>query len=262
MANLAPEIKPKVNVELVNNSNIISFEVLKEMKNRNETKPKKKTNKVAGVSSEVYAFKTKEEIAAMIDVFNKHIDEATNDNQRQIAWRNKMLFVIGINVGIRASDLQELRWSFFFNDDGSRKEYYKIQPKKTKKTGKFVTLYFNDAVWTIIDAYLAEYSYNSLNDYLFPSRKGDSCITVNRLRKIIKFTAEEAGISQNIGSHSLRKSFGFWVWHEAKDKEKALVVLSSIFNHSSVATTRKYIGLLNDEIEETFGSLNLGIDFI
>ncbi|MCM1231329.1 MAG: hypothetical protein NC489_14505 [Ruminococcus flavefaciens] len=70
-------------------------------------------NKIAGKSSEVYAFRTKEEISAMINVLNKHIENATNDNQRQIAVQNKMLFLIGINVGIRASDLHDLQWNIF-----------------------------------------------------------------------------------------------------------------------------------------------------
>lgn len=243
-----------------NKSNVVPFAIVDN--DNNVVEDVKEPHPLTGKSCEVYAFRTNEEIAAMITVFDKHIDEAENDNQRQIAYRNKMLFVIGINVGIRASDLRELRWSFFFNNDGSRKAYYKIQPKKTRKQKKFVTMYFNSAVWAVIDAYLEEYPFDSINDYLFASRKGEDPINVHSLRRIIKQAAEEAGIHQNIGSHSLRKTFGYWVWHEADDKEKALVVLSHIFNHSSVSVTRIYIGLMNDEIEDTFNSLNLGIDMI
>jgi integrase len=254
MSNLAVQLNMK------NESNVIPFIVVD---NDNiVVEDVKEQHPLAGKSCEVYAFRTMEEIAAMIAVFDKHIDEAENDNQRQIAYRNKMLFVIGINVGVRASDLRELRWSFFFNEDGSRKDFYKIQPKKTRKQKKFVTLYFNNAVWAIIDAYLEEYPFNSINDYLFASRKGDKPICVDSLCRIIKDTACEAGINQNIGSHSLRKTFGFWIWHESNDKNKALVILCNIFNHSSVQVTMKYIGLMNVEIEDTFNNLNLGIDLI
>lgn len=252
MSNLAVAPVPVVNV--------ISFDEFKDAKGQGTEKPKRITNKVAGVSSEVYAFKTVEEISAMIKVFDKHIEEAANDDQRRIAWRNKMLFVVGINVGIRGSDLATLRWNFFYNEDGSKKKYYKIQPKKTRKLKKFVTLYFNDAVWSIIESYLALYPYENLNNYLFASRKGDDPITVDGIRKIIKNTAKEAGVNQNIGSHSLRKTFAFHVWHEAEDKEKALVILSYIMNHSSVATTRKYIGIMDEEAEDMFNGLNLGFD--
>ena len=80
--------------------------------------------------------------------------------------------------------------------------------------------------------------------------------------RIISDTAIEAGIEQNIGSHSLRKTFGFWRWHEAEDKDKALVILSKLFNHSSVSMTRKYIGILDEEIEDMFNSVELGFGCI
>lgn len=241
-------------------ANVVSFESIK--KQNNNVDDVKKKSSLAGKSCEVYAFRTKEEIAAMIDVFDKHIENAENDNQRQIAYRNKMLFVIGINVGIRAGDLRTLRWNFFFNENGSRKDSYKIQPEKTRKHKKFVTMHFNKAVEAIIDNYIAEYPIENLNDYLFASRVGEEPICVRSLGRIIKDAAKEAGITQNIASHSLRKSFAFWIWHEAEDKNRALVVLQNIFNHSSTQVTMKYIGLMDDEISDTFNSLNLGLDLI
>jgi integrase len=222
-------------------------------------------NKVVGKDSEVYAFRTKEEIAAMLEVFDKHIEEAANDNQRQIACRNKLLFLIGMNVGIRASDLRTLKWCFFFdknNDVLEFKNFYTLQPMKQRKQKKFVKLFFNQTVKTVINSYISEYPIDDLNDYLFASRKGDEPIKVNRLWEIIKNTAIEAGIKQNIGSHSLRKTFGFWVWHEAEDKNKALVVLQQCFNHSSTQVTMKYIGLMDDEIEDMYNSIELGLDFL
>lgn len=213
-------------------------------------------------SSEVYAFRTKEEISAMLSVFNRHIANATNESQRQIAERNKLLFVIGINIGIRASDLRTLRWSFFFDktSDGiSFKEFYTIQPKKQRKQHKYVKLFFNNAVKAAVEDYVGKYSVDT-DDYLFPSRKGDAPIVEASLWRIIKDAAIEAGIKQNIGSHSLRKTFGFWCWHEAEDKNKALIVLQQIFNHSSSQVTLRYIGILDDEVEEMFNSICLGVN--
>lgn len=230
--------------------------------NKDGSVDKRHPNKVAGVSSEVYPFTSDEEIKAMIDVFNKHIDEAINDNQRQIACRNKMLFLIGINLGVRASDLCGLQYNFFINDDGSFKEYYSLQPKKTRKTKKFVKLYFNETVRKAIADYVSVYPIQDVNEYLFKSRKGNSHITEIALGKIIKDTAKEVGIERNICSHSLRKTFGYHVWHNAEDKEKSLIILQTIFNHSSPMMTKKYIGLMDDEVSDVFNDLNLGLDFI
>lgn len=252
---------------------VIPFEVIKKNDKKKEVKynkdgsvNKSKCNKVAGKDSEVYAFRTKEEISAMINVLDKHIEEAENSSQRQIACRNKLLFIIGVNVGIRGSDLRTLKWSFFFdknkNGELEFKDFYVLQPMKQRKQKKFVKLFFNQAVKTSINNYVADYPVENLDDYLFSSRKGDEPINVKSLWRIIKETAIEADIKQNIGSHSLRKTFGFWCWHEAEDKNKALVILQMIFNHSTTQVTAKYIGIMDDEIEDMFNSIELGLNMI
>lgn len=230
--------------------------------NKDGTIDKRQSNAVSGKSVEVYPFTTEEEIKAMINVFDNRIENADTDSHRQIAARDKMLFVVGINLGIRASDLCELKYSFFINEDGTFKEYYSLQPKKTKKHKKFVKLYFNQAVKKAITSYMEEYSIEDINEYLFKSREGDGHITEKPLGRIIKNTAKEAGIKQNINSHSLRKTFGRFIWHNATDKNKALVTLQTIFNHSSPAVTSKYIGLTDDEVSEVFNSLDLGLEYL
>lgn len=230
--------------------------------NKDGSVDKRRSNKVAGESSEVYPFTSEEEIKAMVNVFDKHIEEATNENKRMIAARNKMLFLVGINLGIRASDLCCLRYSFFYNNNGEFKDSYSLQPKKTKKTKKYVKLYFNEVVKKAIENYVSDYPIQDMNEYLFKSRKGDSHITEISLGRIIKDAAKEVGIERNICSHSLRKTFGRFVYHNAIDKSNALVVLQTIFNHSSPAVTSKYIGLTDDEVSDVFNELNLGIDFI
>lgn len=241
---------------------VIDFPMVKDVKyNKDGSINKSHCNKIAGVSSEVYAFTSEEEIKAIIDVFNKRIEEAPDDNKRQISCRNKALFLIGINIGLRASDLCGLKYSFFMNEDGSFKEHYSIKPKKTRKTNKFVKLYFNQTVKKAITNYINEYPVEDLDEYLFKSRKGGA-ITEKALWKIIVDVANDAGLDGNYGSHSLRKTFGRFIYHNSMDKNNALVILQTIFNHSSPTITSKYIGLTDDEVGSVFNSLNLGLDFI
>ena len=94
-----------MNTKPKEDNNIIELKVIdgsikkKEIKyNKDGTIRKVSKNKVAGESSEVYAFRTQEEINNMIKHFNKQINNANNNEQKQIAYRNKMLFVIGINL--------------------------------------------------------------------------------------------------------------------------------------------------------------------
>lgn len=262
MSNVAFDIIDNKNE---NNAVIYDF-VSRKPINGNPVKDDGTYDNRAGKKCEVYAFRTDEEIKAMIDVYNKHIEEADTNGKRKICCRNKMLFVIGINIGVRASDLRLLTWDFFFekNIDGSLqfRKSYNLRPKKTQKTGKYVNLYFNDAVKKVISWYIEQYPIENINDYIFKSRVGDGPITVNAMWRVIKDAAKEAGIKQNIGSHSMRKAWSRRLYDNAKDKSQAVVLLQTILNHSSASVTLKYIGILNDEIEEAFDGMNLGFDFI
>ena len=218
-------------------------------------------NKVAGVSSEVYPYQ-ENEIESLLKLFNERIENASDNNKKQIASRNKLLFLIGINISLRISDLITLKWNFFLKDDMTFRDFYKIQPKKTRKTGKFVTLYFNETVKRAVIEYIKQYPIKDMDDFIFKSRKGDGAISERGVWKIIVDASSECNINKNVGTHSLRKTFGYHVWHNAEDKEKALVMLMAIFNHSSIAMTKKYIGIMDEEIEDVFNSLNLGLDFL
>lgn len=230
--------------------------------NKDGSIDKRHTNKVTGVSSEVYPLTTKEEVKAVIDVFDKRIKNATNDNQRQIACRNKMLFLIGINVGLRASDLLTLRYEFFYNKDMTFKDFYVLQPKKTRKTGKFVKIFFNQTVKKAITDYVEQYPIQDMNEYLFKSRKGDGALSERGLWKIIVDAVADAKIDKNVGSHTLRKTWAYTIWHNAEDKSRALVMLQQCLNHSDSITTMRYIGIMDEEKKEMYESIDLGLEYI
>ena len=229
--------------------------------NKDGSVDKRHSNRVAGVSSTVYPFNV-EEVKSIITVLNKRIDEAANSNQRQIASRNKMLFLIGVNVGLRASDLMQLRWSYFYKDDMTFKKSYVLQPKKQKKTGKFVEIFFNKTVKKAVENYVSEYPVEDLNGYLFKSRKGDNPITERGLWKIIVDVAMDAGIEKNVGSHSLRKTWARTIYDRAEDKSDALVMLQECLRHSDSLTTLRYISIMDEEKKDMYESIELGLDMI
>ena len=229
--------------------------------NKDGTIDKRHSNRMAGVSSTVYPFSL-EEIKAVISVLNNRINEAANENQRQIAYRNKMLFLIGINVGLRASDLIQLRWSYFYKDNMMFKDFYELQPKKTRKTGKFVKIFFNKSVKKAVENYVSEYPIENLDNYLFKSRKGDNPITERGLWKIIVDVAADAGVEKNVGSHSLRKTWARSIYDNAEDKSDALVMLQECLRHSDSLTTLRYIAIMDEEKKDMYKSIELGLDYI
>lgn len=250
------------------NKNIIQLDLVdgkikkKEVKlTKNGDIKKTHSNKKMDISSEVYPLKNKNDITSIIECLNKKIICAVNNEKRQIAYRNKLLWIVGMNVGIRASDLRLLKWSFFFdvvNGEIVFKDFYAFKPQKTKKTGKYVKLYFNNTLKNAIVEYLSEYPVNDIDSYIFLGREGTP-ITVQQMWNVICDTAKDAGIKQNVGTHTLRKTWAYHCWHDAADKNKALVVLQKCFNHSSTQMTLAYIGIYDEEIEDMYMSVELGI---
>lgn len=225
------------------------------------TPDRRRSNAKTGKSTEVYAFKTLEEINAMNSVFDRRIANSLG-NDRQTECRNKLLFNIGINIGLRVSDLRLLKWSFFFDENDMFKDMETLMPKKQRKQKKIVKVFCNANVEEAIEQYISQYPIKDLNDYLFYSNQTKEPLLEKSIYSIIKSAAKEAGIQQNIGSHSLRKTFGYWAWHLSNDKEATLVKLSHIFKHSDLTTTRKYIGILDTDLQEVYDSLDFGEDYL
>ena len=100
--------------------------------------------------------KTQEAIASFDDI-NKviayYLDNAysglvnVNIEKVIVSLRNVMLFICGINMGIRVSDLRKLRYAHLIDSNaGGFKKYFFINEKKTSKANR---IYVNEAVRTI-----------------------------------------------------------------------------------------------------------------
>ena len=163
--------------------------------------------------------------------------------------RDYTIFVVGINVGLRAGDLLGLKWADVLNENGTIKDNLLITEEKTSKT-KELTL--NNSVKDALSEYLK--SLQGLeSDYVFSSRKGNEHLQVRSLHRIIKQATRDLNIKGNYGTHSLRKTFGY---HRYK-AGIPLETLQKMFNHSSQAITLKYIGITKEVIQDAYKSINL-----
>lgn len=160
---------------------------------------------------------------------------------RYCSYRDYFLFVFGTNVGLRVSDILPLRV-----EEIRGKTHIRI---KEQKTGKFRTIYVNEYLREEIEKYT--HSMNS-NDLLFPSRKGEGCITPTQAYRSLQKAAEMANI-EHVGTRTLRKTFGYHHYKTHKD----IAVLQEIFSHSSPSITKRYIGITQDEIENTLKDFSL-----
>ena len=72
-----------------------------------------------------------------------------------------------------------------------------------------------------------------------------------------EFTATSLMHVGNFSCHSLRKTFGRQVYTmNDNNAELALVKLMELFNHSNVAITKRYLGLRQEEILQTYDCLS------
>lgn len=153
--------------------------------------------------------------------------------------RDYLLFTIGINNGLRAGDLLQLKAESFKN--------VKIGDKvriKEQKRGKLREIVVNKSVKEALDRYFAHY--NGSHEYLFQSKKvQDSPITVQRANIMVKSWCSEAGLQGNFGSHTLRKTFGTILRTVHKVPWE---LISESYNHSSPKATMTYLGIQSEEI--------------
>ena len=181
-------------------------------------------------------------------------------------YRDNMLFIVGINFGLRVSDLRLLRFCSIINENLTFKDRFPVLEKKTKNTRKvkknrWITI--NDAVIDAVTLYLEHTDGVSLSDYMFKSESNhgsniNTPIHRNSIDRILKEAVDTLGIQTKVSTHTLRKTFGFHQMMMCNNDPRKLLVLSKMFGHSSTAVTLEYIGITGDEIADAYRNLNLG----
>lgn len=162
--------------------------------------------------------------------------------------RDYCIFVVGINVGLRAGDLLSLKIGDVTDDE----RIFDDVTVKEQKTGKTKTFVLNKSSKEAIQTYLKSKKIYNLDDYLFSSRKGGS-LGVRPLHHIIKTTLRDLGIKGNYGTHTLRKTM---VYHRYINNVP-LETLQKMLNHSSSAITLRYIGITQKVITDCYNAINL-----
>jgi integrase len=157
--------------------------------------------------------------------------------------RDCLLFVLGINSGLRISDLLALKISDIKNTDRII-----LQEKKTGKTKDFP---LSETCKKTINEYLLTTCRES--GWLFKSKKGEKPITRVQAYRIINQAARAIGIKNAIGTHTLRKTFGYWAYKGGADVTR----IQKLLNHSAPSVTLAYIGITKDELDTIYINLNL-----
>ena len=152
--------------------------------------------------------------------------------------RDLLLFTLGINNGLRISDLLNLKVGDVRN----------LEPGETlqiteKKTGKQNVLMVNKESRKMLDSFLKEADPGD-EEYLFKSRKGvNRPITKSYVNQKVKEWTQ--GMKGNFGTHSMRKTFGYI---QRMNFGVGFEVLCKRFGHSNPSVTMRYLGIEDKEV--------------
>jgi len=149
-----------------------------------------------------------------------------------------IMFVIGLNTGLRVSDILKLRAG-----DVRGKDHITLTEKKTGKYNRFL---INVQLRKEIDDYLAGARLAD-DEYIIYSRQGENQ-PLSRIQayRVLNSAARELNIA-DVGTHTMRKTFGYWHYKQYKD----VAVLQDIFNHAAPSVTLRYIGINDDTKDNT-----------
>jgi len=155
--------------------------------------------------------------------------------------RDYMIFIFGINTGLRISDILKLK----VGDVRNKSHIHLVE----QKSGKHARFKINGMLYQELANYM-ERMYDE--QYLFKSREGwNKPLSRSQAHRILHETAAQVGLPE-IGTHSLRKTFGYHFYQQTRD----IGLLQKIFNHASPSMTMRYIGITQDMIDHAM------VDFV
>ncbi len=169
--------------------------------------------------------------------------------------RDYALFVVGINVGLRASDLVKLKVGEVY--DTERKEFKKSVRVLELKSGKEREFTLNNSAINALMLYFEERGTISKDDWVFHSQK-KTPLHVKSVARMLRELGRELKLPYHLSSHTLRKTFGYQAYMGNIQKDVGFIyTLQAIFNHSSAKTTLRYIDIDVEKIQNVYQALNL-----
>ena len=146
---------------------------------------------------------------------------------RKQSLRDYLLFRLGVNLGLRVSDLLNLQVA-----DLKGKERIRIKDEKSNRSYEFI-------LSETLKEEIAYFLGNQEKGYVFQSRNSGGRLTRQRVYLILRKAAEEAGIDCEIGTQTLRKTFGYWAYKKGASLES----IRRFLGHATTNMTLRYIGI-------------------
>ena len=216
--------------------------------NKDGSVDRRRPNSKKGVSTYVDAL-TADEVELVANYLIDEINRSENGNQEQIRFRNFVIFILGVNLPHKMNDFLSLRYCDLF-DKGNKLRSVELKLNRFRKD-EIIEIPLKDIVKKSILAYVQYngWSYNSnADDPLFQTRE-HQIVSSNTWWRILNSAIDAVGIKKNVGTESLRKTYGLNIYSRATDKLSALQFLGEIFGHEREGTIIKYLNLTDSTID-------------
>jgi integrase len=188
-------------------------------------------------------------MAAAQPIRNKHQVRALAEYYlRKGQLRNHLLIILGVHTALRVSDLLRLRWNDVYDFELGR-----LRPTTTiteKKTKKSKTIALNKNMGAAIMLLISQKPVRP-DGFLIENPRTGKAIGRIQAYRIIRAAAENLEM-ERVSCHSLRKTFGYHAWKSGVSP----AVIMDIYNHSSFAVTRRYLGITQDDHNQVYLSLD------
>ena len=181
------------------------------------------------------------------DIFKSLISKLERDKN----YKYCLLISTGVFTGLRISDLLQLRFSQF-----EENEYLIIVEQKTKKTRK---IKINPDLRSIISRIKIQMGVTDNDQYIFVNRYGTKPIDKSWVNVNLKMIFKQYGVEceGNISSHLFRKTLGNRVLKLNNFSNESVVLLMELFGHSSISITKNYLGIREREVMSVYDSLRI-----
>ena len=226
-------------------------------------------NRVIGRSTKVDPIMEKEDIKTILAYIQKRIDEADRDDYRWQWDRNKLYFILAINLKLRVSDMvgarkdtlvpiydqygnvtdyaypfwTGLRWTDIYNKEGKLKDFVTVRELKTGHMREIRLDTFSEKA---IEEYVSKYHPNIMeNNYVFLNRRKKR-LSHQTIYDFIKEVTKECGLDGNYGTHSFRKTGIYHLFMDTVDEEGvqwAMVDTMAETGHRTETALLHYLGL-------------------
>jgi integrase len=165
-------------------------------------------------------------------------------------FKFSMLIAVGAFTGLRISDILSLRWNQLIERD-----VIELNERKTKKYRK---IKINADLRSIIDSNYQAMGCPEMDTLVLVNKYGTKQINVQWVNTKLKLIFSKYSIkTTNASSHTIRKTFAVSYIKLNNYSEKSILLLSELFNHSSIQTTKRYLGIKEQELLDVYDSLCL-----